>query len=246
MTRKILIIEDNEIHMHLIKNIIEKLNKDITILCVTNGHDAYTIAMEQHIHLFLLDIILNANDTGDVGGLQFVKEIRNVKKYAFVPVIFITCLEDPNLYSYSKLNCLGYIEKPFDENQVKEYVLKGLEFPIADETNKSVFFRKDGIIYSKQINEIIYIESSRRKKTIYCVDEKLEIPYKSSKQIMDELDSDMFIQCSRYIIVNRNFIKRIDYTNRFITLKGVDKQLEIGVTMKKNFRSKLDNEFICD
>lgn len=241
MPQKILIIEDNKTHMAALCKIIEKLSRDILIYSAYDTGQAFRIALEQHIHLFLIDIVLNSKKPGDVSGLNFAREIREISKYKFTPLIFVTSLEDPKLYSYSQLHCYGYIEKPFSVAEVRDTILSALEFPVKDDDNKYVYFRKDGIVYSLCVRDVIYIESSRRRITIHCINDKLEIPYKTSEEILQDLDSEAFIQCSRYNIVNKKYIEQIDYTNRFIKLKYIDYPIEIGVIMKKAFRKRVDN-----
>lgn len=235
MKKNVLVIEDKRLHMEALCRIIDELEENIEVYRAYDAVEAYKMAMENHIHLFLVDIILKANQSGDVSGLRFVQEMRGVKRYLSTPIIFITSLEDPKLYSYSQLHCFGYIEKPFDVKQVQKGILEALETVTEAEDRRCVYFRKDGIIYSKYICDITYIEISRRKIIIHCVNDVLEVPYKTCNEILRELGSDMFIQCSRYTIVNKEFIEQMDLTNRYIKLKGMDEMLEIGVTMKKKF-----------
>lgn len=241
MRQQILIVEDKKAHMDALCKIIHNLHKDIEIFCVDNASDAYKIAMERRIHLFLVDIILNVNQPGDTAGLKFVQEMRGTKKYAFTPIIFITSLEDPKLFSYSQLHCFGYIEKPFSIEQVRKCVLDALEFPVAEDKERCVFFRKEGIVYAKYLKEIILIEGGRRRIIVHCINDKLEIPYMTCEEIMKELDSQIFIRCSRYAIINRKFVEQIDYINRFVKLKGIDKLVEIGIKTKKTFKSEMEN-----
>lgn len=242
MPQKILIIEDNKAHMQALYEIIQNLHRDLQVYCASDVKTAYQLALENHIHLFLVDIILNTQKPGDVSGLSFAKEIRGITKYKFTPLVFITSLEDPKLYSYSQLHCYGYIEKPFSVAQVRDTILGALEYPVKEDDDRYVYFRKDGIVYSTYIKDIIYIESSRRKIKIYCTNDELEIPYKTSEEILQELDSESFIQCSRYYIINRKYIEQVDYTNRFIKLRYIDKPIEIGIIMRKAFRRRLEDE----
>lgn len=240
MIRNVLIIEDKKSHMDALYKIVSEVKSDIKILTAYDIETAYQFSMEYHVHLFLIDIILRPEKPGDVLGLTFAQKIREIENYRFTPIIFITSLEDPKLYSYSQIQCLGYIEKPFSKEQVKKLVLKALEFPIVDDDERYVYFRKDRIVYSKNLKEIIFIENSRRKVAIHCKEDILEIPYKTCGEILAELDSDSFIQCSRYMIVNKRYIERIDYTNRYIKLKGVKDYVEIGAIMRKNFKDKME------
>ena len=124
--------------------------------------------------------------------------------------------------------------------QVRKAILKALEFPITNDLERFVYFRKDGIVYGKCIKDIVYIESMRRRIKIYCRNDILEIPYKTCKDILKDLDSKLFIQCSRFSIVNRRYIQEIDYVNRYVKLQNVDKLIEIGVTMKKRFVEQIE------
>ena len=67
----------------------------------------------------------------------------------------------------------------------------------------------------------------------------LEIPYKTCEELMNEMDSKYFVQCSRYAIINKSYIEQIDYTNRYIKLKYVKAPVEIGVIMKNKLKEKI-------
>ncbi len=242
MTRKILIVEDNIAHLQVLQKMVQDIQQDVIIFSADEVSSAYAIAMENRIDLFLIDIILSTDKPGDVSGLFFAQELRGISRYQFVPIIFITSLEDPKLFSYSQLHCYEYIEKPFDIKKVANTITNALKFPMMADQNKNIYFRNDGIVYSKCISEIICIENNRRRVTIHCVDDILEMPYKTCEKILQELDADCFIQCSRYSIVNKNFIESIDYTNRYIKMKHMEKAIELGIIMRREFKRKMENE----
>ena len=244
MLLKVLIVEDNKAHMEALCKILKDLNRDLQVYCAQDLAEALRLALEQRINLFLVDIILKTDKPGDVSGLNFVREIRDIIKYRFTPVIFITSLEDPKLYSYSQLHCFGYIEKPFSVEQVKNTVMDALEFPAKADDERYVYFRKDGIVYSKCIKEIVHIENGKRRLVIHCINDELEIPYKTCEEILKELDSDLFVQCSRYDIINIKYIEQIDYTNRFVKMKYKEAPVEIGAIMKKSFRQRMEDGYL--
>ena len=107
--KKILILEDKEIHIKILENILKDIN-NIQVLVAKTIEEAYKLAMENTINLFLIDIILDTEVRGDVSGLRFVEAVREIPKYSFTPLIFITSLEDPKLFAYKELHCFGYIE----------------------------------------------------------------------------------------------------------------------------------------
>lgn len=240
MRRNILIIEDNEVHMNALVTIIKGLHCDVKVYCADDIDAAYSLALKYNIHLFLVDIILDTKNPSDASGLKFATKMRGIVQYKFTPLIFITSLEDPKLFSYSELNCLCYIEKPFGVEQVRNAIKKALDFPFKEDDDRFIHFRKDGITYSVNIRDIIYIQNSHRKIKIVCKNDELEIPYVTCKQILEELNSKSFIQCSRYCIVNRRYVIQTDYTNRYIKLRHIDKPVELGIIMRKSFKERME------
>ncbi|MDE7019142.1 MAG: LytTR family DNA-binding domain-containing protein [Lachnospiraceae bacterium] len=233
--KTILIVEDNPRNMEMLVKMIENLGEDVIIKTASSQEDASILAMKNNIDLFMLDIILNASNPSDVSGMKFAEYLRSFQKYKYTPIIFITALEDPALYAYSDLHCYYYVEKPYDVAKVSRVISEALKMPRVSEETKKVFFRKDGILYKKEVSDIIYIENSRAGQTVYCVNGNLKLPYKPSKVILEELASDKFVQCSRYHIVNRDYIDMIDTVNRYIHLLSVDEQIEIGNSYKRRF-----------
>lgn len=233
--KTVLIIEDNLASMEMLAKIVNEVDPEAVVHRAVNQDEAYAHAMRLSIDLFLIDIMLDPKNPGDVSGMRFANRIRRVEKYKFVPMIFITALEDAQLYAYSNLHCYYYLEKPFDDKQARKVIMEALEMPLKKKRSEDVFFRKDGIIFRKSVSEVVYIENMRTGQTVRFTDGKLQLQYKPSKVILEELDSEKFLQCSRSTIVNRDFIEVIDMVNRYIGLKGNFGQLEIGISFKKKF-----------
>ena len=240
MPSRILVLEDNTAHMEALCEILKGTHCDIEIHRADSYPAALQILGNYTIQVFILDIILDTKRPGDVSGLKLAQMLRESEKYKYTPIIFTTSVEDPKLYSYSKLHCFGYIEKPYDAQELRKTVLDALEIPVPLNDDRYVSFQKDRILYSKQLKEIICLEVSRKEVKVYCQQDELTVPYRSCKELLELFDSDSFIQCSRYTIVNKNYIDYIDYLSRYIKLKGMDKQMEIGRVMKKEFEEQMN------
>lgn len=239
--KKVLILEDKAIHRKTLIKILEGMDDPVLIFDAGTVAEAYKIAMENTINLFLVDIIIDPEVRGDISGLKFVDSIRKIPHYSFVPVIFITSLEDPEMYAYRDLHCYGYIEKPFNNEEVKNLISKALKFPQKENRNKNVYFRNDGIVYALKTKDIIFIEINRRKVLIHTVKENMTMPYMTSNKILNELDSDNFVRCNRGCIVNKEFVEYIDPVNKYIKLRGVEDYVEIGRTMKERVLNEFSN-----
>lgn len=233
--RRVLILEDNVRNMEMLVKIIENMGKDIVIKRATGIDEASSLIIKYNIDLFMLDIILDPTNSSDASGMKFAEYVRTFQKYKYTPIIFITALEDPELHAYSDLHCYSYVEKPYDVEKVAAVISEALAFPKAEEEPRSVYFRKDGILYKKKVSEIVYIENSRTGQIVHCTNGNLKLPYKANKLILEELGSDKFVQCSRFTIVNKDYIDKIDIVNRYIQLYVVDEQVEIGESYKRNF-----------
>ena len=107
--------------------------------------------------------------------------------------------------------------------------------PIVKQSCQKVYFRKEGILFKREVAEIIYIENTRRGRIVHGVKDDLELPYKPCKDILEELQSDKFVQCSRFTVINKDYIECIDEVNRYIKLFGRKELVEIGIVFKKRF-----------
>lgn len=72
--KKILIVEDSEYYMNLVTDSL--INIENTILYkAENISEAYRIAMEKNIDVFIVDVVLDTKVLGDVSGIVFVDRI---------------------------------------------------------------------------------------------------------------------------------------------------------------------------
>ena len=182
----VLILEDNRQILNVLEELVMSVAEDEKVYATDNVGEAYKIAMETSIDVFLLDIILYTDKKGDTSGMQYAQSMRKLERYRFTPIIFITSLEDPEMYALRDLHAFGYIEKPFAPSQVKNLLRDALHFKTQKETDAMMFFRKDGILYPVKCNRVIYMELIKRKICIHMKNgDVLSIPYKSFREIME-------------------------------------------------------------
>ena len=238
--RKVLILEDQEETRKALTATVKRVETGAVVFAVGTLEQAYAIAMQHTIHLFLLDIILKPGDKyRDNSGVDFAQNIREVSKYRFTPIIFLTSLYDAKLTMYSHIHCYKFIEKPYDYREVEDVVRETLDYPILHGKAKRYFYRCEGLLESVIISQIIYVESESQGLHVITKEDERHIPYKTLKSIRKEMDVDLFLQCNRKTLVNISYIKSIDPANRYVYLKECEDVLEIGPIMKKNFLSEL-------
>ncbi|MBP3604454.1 MAG: response regulator transcription factor [Lachnospiraceae bacterium] len=243
MRKVVLIIEDDASQLEMLRRLVLKTSKDVEVLTANNSMVAYQALMERTIDVFLVDIVLDTENRGDTSGIRLVERFRKIPKYMFTPVIFVTSLEDSTMYAYKELNCIGYIEKPFEPAQVMCLVEKALNFTTARDTDVRLSFRKDGIWYPVKIKDVVYMESLKHVMNIhFAKNSVLEIPYVTCKQILKDADCDCLVQCSRSTIVNRDYVHSVDPQNQYIVFKEKLGRVNIGVTYKKKMIAEFGND----
>lgn len=237
--KQILIIEDNKRSMEKACTLLQQIG-GIFIHEAENSEQAYRYALEYHIDLFIVDIILNSGIPGDVSGIKFVESIRKIEKYTFTPVIFTTALEDPELYAYAHLHCYRYFEKPYDSREFIQVVREALNFYTVKEESRFYNYKKDGVYYAVKVRDIVYFQNNKFNVFIHHANKSvIETPYKSNKVILLELNSNKFLKCNKNTIVNIDYIDRVDPVNRYIELTNGYGTLELGVRLKRSFLEEL-------
>ncbi len=239
MKRNVLIVEDNKICMDALARIVHECNSAGAIFCASTREEAYKYALDETIDLFLVDIILNPLVQQDVSGIQFVEKLRQMEQYKYTPVIFITSLIDQQMNAFHKLHCFDYIEKPFKDEIVYEKLKAALGMPLQrPKYDMNFIYRKDGILYMLNTEQIVCAEVVRRRMHVYTVDDEVVIPYKTVKDMLKELPREYFIQCNRGALVNRKYIDVVDRMNNYVQMRS-GKQLEIGCKIGKKFYEEL-------
>lgn len=235
MEKKVLILEDNDKTALLLQKLLKECGSPVKVYIEKDVEHAYALVMQNRIQLFIIDIILDVSTKGDTSGIRFAETVRSIAKYKYTPMVFITSLQDPEIYAYRELHCYGYIEKPFAIEQVKKLLVEALECNLTTENDSVLHFRKDGILYPIQCSEVIYAQSINHTICFYLTNgTEFRISYKTCRQILEEAEYDEFLQCNRGTIVNRKYISNVDLTNGVVTL--LEKiTVDIGIRYKKKF-----------
>ena len=234
--KKVMILEDQRDSRDALAQIVRSVDANARIYTVGRASNAYAIAMEHSIDLFLIDIILRPDKRGgDQSGAEFAQNIRMVERYKFTPLIFVTSLYDTKMHMYSSVHCYKFIEKPFDWDAVREVIREAMSYQTRNPEGRVVFYRTGGLLEAITITDIIYAENRQHRLKVVTENGEVRIPYRPCKEFLRELDSEDFLQCNRSTIVNRNFIERIDPANRYVYVKGRAEALEIGSVMKREF-----------
>lgn len=237
---KIMILEDGEENLKVLTAIVENVSKEIEVVPVRSLDQALDVLQNtsEPFRAFLLDINLQSNDKDDISGIEFARRVRAIRQYEFTPIVMVTSLEHMELQAYRELHCYQYIVKPYDKNEVQELIRKVLSHTrVVEEPH--IIVKSEGINYKVFCKNIEYIQAIPRGVSIIMKKEELTVRYTSIKQLMEKLPMDMFFQCHRMYVVNKQEIDYVDMVNGLINMKN-GHTVEIGVTYKTDVRKQIN------
>lgn len=108
MKKRILVIEDNEQNLYLVRFILEKNNYEV--ISASDGKTGIEMAFNLKPDLILLDIQLPEMD-----GYSIASKIRENPSFSKMPIVAITSYAMPGDKEKAIASgCNGYIEKPID------------------------------------------------------------------------------------------------------------------------------------
>ncbi len=120
MNRTLLVIEDNEQNLYMIRFLLEK--KGFTVIAATDGKTGIQKALEHKPDAILLDIQLPEMD-----GYAVARELKSLSEIKDIPIIAVTSYAMPgDREKILASGATGYIEKPINPDTFIEELQKYL------------------------------------------------------------------------------------------------------------------------
>ena len=192
-----------------VKLYFKQLDENINFIVLNDSFD--TIKDIDQIDLIFLDFEMNGIDIG-----AYLKS-----KFPKIIIVFVSMHED-FVFPALSIGFFQFIRKTkYDFDIVK--VLKQIEDYLKENLKKRCI-KMDGRSYVVRLNDIKYIMSIGHDLYINTYQKEYLI-YSSLKKFMDQISFDELVQIERSLVVNLNFIKRMDKTS-VITLN--DEEYFVG------------------
>lgn len=183
--------------------------------------------------------LIQSRDTGEIAfldvempGLSGIYTGERLKKANPRIKIFILTSYMDYLDEAMKFHVFRYLSKPVDEKRLFRNMKEAL-YQIEMETEPVPIETKDGIIV-RQAEEIVYIETDRRKTNIITVDQVYETLHPMR-------DWDALLQIGCFFQTHRSFIVNMRYVTAFtkdiVTLADPGGQTYTAYLTKRNYSS---------
>lgn len=106
--KKVLLIEDNEANLYLIRFILEKNN--LNVIVAREGLEGVKLALEEQPDLVIMDVQLP-----DINGLEATKKIRQDERGKNLKIVALTSYAmTGDKEKALRAGCTGYMEKPIN------------------------------------------------------------------------------------------------------------------------------------
>ena len=206
---KIGIVEDEGITVEIILRALGQLNYTLTEPA-SNYDQAIKMIEKERPDFLLIDIKLGKGKDG-------IELANYVKNNYDIPFIFITANSDtPTLIRAKSTTPLGFLVKPF--TQIDLYTSIEIAFNLYSHLNSKsnveyLFLKVKKKFEKIKIDDILFLENNLRYIIIHFADGNSMKISASSKEILEKLPSNKFIQINRTYIVNARRVEKIDSFN---------------------------------
>ena len=165
-TKKILVIDDDEMNLKVAKMFLEK-KLPCEVLCAAGGHEGLEILRNRRVDLVLLDILMPEFD-----GIETLQEIRDDERIKNVPVMMLTASGDvENIQKVGTLGVKDYIIKPF----VPADLIKRVEKIFEEINSADILLIGDDITELRVMKKIIDEKFPYDVRTAATFDEAAEL-----------------------------------------------------------------------
>ena len=150
----ILIVEDESLVAMELSNTITALGYRVADYATNSKMAKSFLKKHPTVNLLIMDINLNE----DINGIEFYKSLKTD-----TPVIYITAYkDDKNISDAILTNPLGYLIKPYDENELKA-LLKLVSYKLSHksikiDTNSNLIEIGEGYFFDKNNEILLYNE----------------------------------------------------------------------------------------
>lgn len=216
------ILDDNKIIVVCVKKMIEDscINMKISspnILCFLSPNEFISnLEHNKDIDICFLDIDLKC----EINGLLIARKIKEINYHTLL--IFMTSYNN-YLSEIVQVEPFRFLQKPFQyEDFYSVFVAAYKRISLKQFENECLYrFKKNGIIFSTNLNDVIYISSYKRKIIMLTkANQNIEF-YEKLDNVETEIKSltDIFIRINKSYLFNTRYIENIGKNS--ITVQGI-------------------------
>ncbi|MBI5663676.1 MAG: response regulator [Nitrospirae bacterium] len=166
--KRIMVVEDEGITAMRIRSSLEQMGYDV-VSTVYSGEEAVEKAAEDRPDLVMMDIALS----GKMDGIEAARHIRSLLN---IPIVYLTAHSDDNMLRRIKdTEPFGYINKPFDEQELRVVV-------------EIAFYKHEMELELREHKKALEVKVSERTAELESAVERLQLAEKDLRLRAKELE----------------------------------------------------------
>ena len=250
----IILVEDDFMQRDILKKMILSMHEFVKIYEADSESSALDIIKKYDINMFLIDISLKESS-----GLELALKIRNIDKYQFSQIIFLTTHMEYITQAFKQTHCYDYIIKPYNQEDVQAMLNKLILYENNHINNENNNFNEDreiaialknGIYVKIKIDDILFIEVKCKNCEVNTINGVYISHNISLKKIMKFINCEYIIQSHRAFAINRNYIymiEKLDVKLSVVHFDNYSKTALLGYKFKNSVISEFKKEkvIIC-
>ena len=216
----VILVDDYDLAVQL-KNYVKEARPRTDIFVTGKVVDAYKVIRRKKVALLIADIELGMKNRNENRVIRMILEFRKYAMFLFLPIIVLDSSDRYRLYAFRDWHCVGHYVKPVKREHFMELVKRILTAVVADEQENTFLVRHDNIRYPIMVKELMYVKFFNRVLHLYLKSGKVVmVNQKPVQMVLQEARAKCLIRCSRGVLVNLNFVERMDFEGKRMTLKN--------------------------
>ncbi|NOQ28237.1 MAG: response regulator [Bacteroidales bacterium] len=219
-----LLADDEQDALNLLEILLVKTGKIEVVEKISDP-----LKVECNIAKHKPDVVFLDMNMPQIGGLKILENIREYEKT--LPVIFVTGHDD---YAFKaiKHNTFDYILKPINKKELEKTVerlyslKKDVEIP---KTKKIKLPIKEGFIHINHC-DILYLKADGNYTHIFLTSNKEYLSPYNMGRVAKQLNGHNYERINRNLIVNSEYLYKINRSEKICTLKINNLEVELKVS----------------
>lgn len=229
---KIAIIDDEKYQFDILKDTCTEYGNNNNIKMKIDYYEDGNIFLnhlDENYHICFIDIYMSA-----INGIDLAKELRTINKD--IIIIFVTTSSNFMAEAFS-VHAFHYITKPYEKEKIFQVLTDSIA--ILPDVSHYIEVMCDKKRIRIKIKNLVSCESDGHYLLLTTSDNKqLRVRMTQSKFIDDTKNYNELIQINRGVIINIDYLDRIDNSNCHLTNGDI---FPIKVREKKNIENRINN-----
>ena len=213
MPLQILIVEDEVLIAQMIKLYLEEQGHQVQDICIS-FEEAKAAFENKQPDFVILDIRLY----GKKSGVDFARFLQEQPKKT--PFIYLTSQHDRLIFDLAlETNPYGYLAKPIHKESLWTTVETAYRlFQKGDSSPLKLTLFDGNKTHKVDEGEIVCIKSDHVYASVHMTDGRKIVTRRPLSHFLEQLHSQLLIQCHRSYIINTQYVSNWDNNNNSITL----------------------------